>query len=167
MKSPLCQVPAAGNKNDPEFVSPHFSATKSGYYIDLAKSMADSMQFNLENGGGGNLIQRHENGAVTIGGQRYEKSLIVFPDKIVSDWPVDSLESLRMDNLKSIISAKPEVFLLGTGKTQIFPSMELMAELARNKRSVDVMDTAAACRTYNVLVSEFRQVVVALILPAG
>ena len=138
---------------------------KAGYYIDLAKSMADSMQFNLENGGGGNLIQRHESGAVTIGGQRYEKSLIVFPDKIVSDWPVNSVESLHMDNLESIISAKPEVFLLGTGETQIFPSKALMAELALNKRSVDVMDTAAACRTYNVLVSEFRQVVVALILP--
>lgn len=127
--------------------------------------MADSMQFNLESGGGGNLIQRHESGTVTIGGQRYEKSLIVFPDKIVSDWPVDGVATLRMEYLESILMAKPEVFLLGTGETQIFPSMELMAELALNKRSVDVMDTAAACRTYNVLVSEFRQVVVALILP--
>ena len=123
------------------------------------------MQFNLENGGG-HLIQRQESGAVTIGGQRYVKSLIIFPDKIIGDWPVESVGSLTTAALESIIAAQPEVFLLGTGDTQIFPSMALMAELARCKRSVDVMDTAAACRTYNVLASEFRQVVVALILPA-
>lgn len=129
--------------------------------------MADTMQFNLENGGGGHLIQRHENNAVTIEGRRYESSLIVFPDKIISDWSVDSIEALCIESLESVIGAKPEVFLLGTGDRQIFPSRALMVELARNKRSVDVMDTAAACRTYNVLVSEFRQVVVALILPAA
>ncbi len=123
------------------------------------------MQFNLENSGG-HLIQRYEGDAVTIGGQRYGKSLIVFPDRIVGDWPVDSVESLSTILLESIISARPEVFLLGTGDTQIFPSMALMAELASRQRSVEVMDTAAACRTYNVLASEFRRVVVALILPA-
>lgn len=123
------------------------------------------MQFNLEKGGNGNVIQRHTPGAVTIDNQCYQTSLIVFPDRIIDNWPISRVAALSIPALQVVIDAKPEVFLLGTGDTQIFPPIALLGELARINRSVDVMDTAAACRTYNVLVSEFRQVVVALILP--
>lgn len=123
------------------------------------------MQFNLEKSSSGNMIQHREKGTVTINGERYQNSIIVFPDKIIANWPVDNVSNLNITALQAIIEVKPEVFLLGTGDSQIFPPMSLRAELARINRSVDVMDTAAACRTYNVLVAEFRQVVVALILP--
>jgi uncharacterized protein len=57
-----------------------------------------------------------------------------------------------------------EVVLLGTGRQQRFPSMQLMAALSRKGIGLEPMDTAAACRTYNVLMSEDRRVAAALLL---
>ena len=129
--------------------------------------MADSMQFNLEKDSGGYLIQKYDEHSVTIDERCYDNSLIIFPDRIVDTWSIQTVESLTIESLQAVIDAKPEVFLLGTGRRQQFPPLSLMGELAKQQRSIDVMDMAAACRTYNVLASEFRQVVVALILPAA
>lgn len=125
------------------------------------------MQFNLEKGGDGYVIQNYRTGCVAIDGNQYTNSLIVFADRIIDNWPITSVDELTVDSLEEVIESQPEVFLLGTGDRQIFPPNALMVELARRQRSVDVMDSAAACRTYNVLASEFRQVAVALILPGN
>ena len=123
------------------------------------------MQFNLEKGGEGRLIQKYQSGVVWIDGTRYNNSLILMGDELIADWPVADLDTLEVAHLQPIIDASPDIFLLGTGDKQVFPDTSLMVALARCQRSVDVMDSAAACRTYNVLVSEFRRVAVALILP--
>ena len=123
------------------------------------------MQFNLEQGGGIKLIASYTASSVTIEDQHYQSSLILLGDRIVSDWAVESVENLTIDHLEPILEVDPEIFLLGTGDRQRFPSAELMKSLARRNRSVDVMDSGAACRTYNVLASEFRAVAAALIIP--
>ncbi|MEM7210126.1 MAG: MTH938/NDUFAF3 family protein [Pseudomonadota bacterium] len=126
--------------------------------------MADAVQFNLEKGAGSKLVEDYSTGRVTIDGQTYTESLVLLPDRVLENWPIASSADLHIALLEEAIAAEPEVLLLGTGKTQAFPSIELMKALAMKNRSMDVMDSAAACRTYNVLVSEFRQVVLALIM---
>ena len=123
------------------------------------------MQFNLEQGGGIKLISSYSESSVTVEDQCYQNSLILLGDRIVSEWAVESVENLTIELLEPVLAAGPEIFLLGTGDRQQFPNVELMKALAQRNRSVDVMDSGAACRTYNVLASEFRSVAAALILP--
>ena len=122
------------------------------------------MQFNLENDGGLTLIDRYTADSVTIRGETYCESVIVFPDRLIDNWQVRSLDALSVAALQPVIEARPEVILLGTGATQQFPDVTLLRELARHQVSIDVMDNGAGCRTYNVLASEFRAVALALIL---
>ncbi|MEM7292696.1 MAG: Mth938-like domain-containing protein [Pseudomonadota bacterium] len=122
------------------------------------------MQFNLERDSNLKLIDTYFDAGVKIDGQAYHSSLILFPDKLIENWPVQSVDDITAAHIEVIIEAAPEVFLLGTGARQVFPPMRLMESLARAGRSIDVMDTGAACRTYNVLASELRQVAVALII---
>ena len=122
------------------------------------------MQFNLEKSGGVKLIESYSDGSVTIEGRVHTTSLILMGDHVIDDWSVESVEDLTIEHLQSILQAGPEIFLLGTGNRQVFPSVRLMKELAQHQRSIDVMDIGAACRTYNVLASEFRTVAAALIL---
>jgi uncharacterized protein len=78
---------------------------------------------------------------------------------------VHTVEGLDRDALVPALAMSPEILILGTGERLQFPASALYAELAGRGIGLEVMDTAAACRTYNVLVNEDRPVVAALILP--
>jgi uncharacterized protein len=85
--------------------------------------------------------------------------------KLILDWPVSSVQSLDLGALAPALELQPEVLLLGTGKRIRFPESALFATLAARGIGLEVMSTAAACRTFNILVNEERPVVAALILP--
>jgi uncharacterized protein len=112
-----------------------------------------------------NAFTAYGNGYVAVNGVRYESSLIVMPDKIVEDWVVSSVEFLSQVNMETIASLNPELILLGTGDSLRFPDAALLARLIATGIGTEVMDSKAACRTYNILAEEGRNVAAALIMP--
>jgi len=93
----------------------------------------------------------------------YDSSIILSANQIIPDWPVKSIEDITEQRLEKVLDLQPEVVLIGTGARQVFlPPRQMMFFYSRNI-GVEVMTTEAACRTFNVLVSESRNAVAALI----
>ncbi len=121
------------------------------------------MKLQAERPQGQNAITAYGPGFVTINAQTYKHSLIVGHDRPPADWPPDSIETLCSEHLSGL-ERSCDVVLLGTGARQRFPLRPLLRPLLEKRIGVEVMDTAAACRTYNVLLAEGRAVVAALII---
>jgi uncharacterized protein len=121
------------------------------------------MKLHLTQAAGNNLITGYDNGWVEINKIRHTQSLIVMPDSIFEDWQATDFDSLTVDHFERIAELKPEVVLLGTGDKHRFIHPRLTAPLTALGVSVECMDTAAACRTYNILMAEGRHVAAALI----
>ncbi|MBS3744123.1 MAG: Mth938-like domain-containing protein [Wenzhouxiangellaceae bacterium] len=101
--------------------------------------------------------------AIQIVETRYDYSLILSPDQGVARWPVASVSELETDHLQPILAWQPDVVLLATGRRQRFPDRSIQIEMLRNNIGLEVMTLEAAARTFNVLASEDRRVVAALI----
>jgi uncharacterized protein len=99
-----------------------------------------------------------------VGEHRLHASCIVTADTLISEWAPASFTELTVAHLEQILALKPEVVLLGTGPTQRFPPAAIRAELTARGVGLEVMDLGAACRTFNILVQEERQVAAALFL---
>ena len=113
---------------------------------------------------GRNLFTGYGVGWIEVNRKRHESSLVVSGDRLVVDWPLRSVEEIGGDHLAAILELKPEIVLLGTGRTFIFPDRARLAPLYAARIGVEVMDTPAACRTYNILLGEGRNVVAALVV---
>jgi len=109
-------------------------------------------------------IQAYERDQITINERVYTQSLVLSPNSLIDSWPVNSVSQLETENLECIFELNPDVILLGTGEKQIFPDMHILGHFAQRGFGVEVMNTGALCRTYNILVAEDRQVVAAFIL---
>jgi uncharacterized protein len=112
-----------------------------------------------------NAFTAYGPGFVAVNSVRYESSLVVLPDRIVQDWNVQNFESLAQRDIDALALLKPELVLLGTGDRLRFPDSRLLSSLAAARIGAEVMDTRAACRTYNILAEEGRNVAAALIIP--
>ena len=112
-----------------------------------------------------NLISAWEPDAVRVGEEWLRGHLIVSAQHILLDWTVTTPETLCAQDLQPAIDLAPEIILLGTGNRLTLPDAQLMTELAAQGVGLEIMDTPAACRTYNVLVHEHRDVVAALFIP--
>ncbi|MBC7945266.1 MAG: Mth938-like domain-containing protein [Burkholderiales bacterium] len=122
------------------------------------------MKLDLSQREGKNFCTGYGEGFVLVNGQRFERSLIVLPERLIADWGLDSFESLSARDFDFLLSLQPEILLLGTGDRLRFPHPRLSASLVQANVGMEVMDTRAACRTYNVLVEEGRKVAAALLL---
>jgi uncharacterized protein len=122
------------------------------------------LKIEREQAEGRNLFTGYGEGYVAVNGKRHEASLVVSGDRLVTDWPARALDELKPDHLAAIVELKPEIVLLGTGARFSFPEPSLLAPLYKAGIGVEVMDTPAACRTYNILLGEGRNVVAALIV---
>jgi uncharacterized protein len=111
-----------------------------------------------------NLISAWEPDAVRVGKEWYRGHLILSSQRILSDWTVTAPDRLQANDLSAAIELDPEIILLGTGNHLALPDIDLMAELADQGIGLEIMDTPAACRTYNVLIHESRNVVAALFI---
>lgn len=92
----------------------------------------------------------------------YSKSLVLSADRLISDWPPQRFSGLEVGHLQAIFELQPELVLLGTGSRQHFPARAIMMEFYQRGIGIEVMSSAAACRTFNLLVAESRRVVAAL-----
>jgi len=113
---------------------------------------------------GQNMFTGYGAGHVMINHARYERSLIVLPDRIVEDWNANAFEDITAEHFDFLLSLQPEMVLFGTGATLRFPHPRLTRSLIQVGIGVEVMDTAAACRTYNILTAEGRRVAAALLI---
>jgi uncharacterized protein len=103
--------------------------------------------------------------AITIVDRPLTRSFVLAPDQVIEDWPVTNAAAFDEAAADTIAALKPEVVLLGTGEKQVFPPREALVSLLRRRIGVEVMDNAAASRTYNLLASEGRRAVAAFMLP--
>jgi uncharacterized protein len=111
-----------------------------------------------------NTITGYGEGYVMVNRQRFERSLVVLPERLLLDWPATSFEALAPEHLAVLAGLDREIILLGTGSRLRFPRPEIMQPLIRSGAGVEVMDVQAACRTYNILLAEERRVAAALLL---
>ncbi len=120
------------------------------------------MKLHLAQNPNQNLITGYGAGYVSVNGRLYERNLIVTPNEIVADWSMRA--ELDEAALAPAVQLAPQIILIGTGKTLRFPKPEVLKGLIAAKIGYEIMDTQAACRTYNILLEEGRKVAAALIL---
>ncbi len=89
---------------------------------------------------------------------------IIMPDKLIKDWTVNEASDLTEAHVQQLLELKPEVVLIGTGERLVWPKRALLAPLLSANIGYEIMDTAAACRTYNILSHEGRDVAAALMM---
>jgi len=111
-----------------------------------------------------NLILAVEQDRIRIGAQWFTGNLIVTADEIVSDWAPADAACVTVRDLAPALALEPELVIIGAGHGPATPDIDLMAELGARAIGLEFMQTAAACRTFNVLVHEGRRVAAALIL---
>ena len=111
-----------------------------------------------------NTITGYGIGYIEVNSKVYPHALIVQPEGEISPWPVSAFADLSSDNLASLCVFKPELIIIGSGKKQQFLKPELIKPLIQAKIGFEMMDSQAACRTYNILMNEGRQVLAAIIL---
>ena len=101
-------------------------------------------------------IRHVERGKISIGNDVFEQTLALTIDSIIRDWPNIEIAALEIAHFEAILAADPDVVILGTGWQPAFAPRELTFAMARRGTGFEVMDTPAACRTFNVLLSEGR-----------
>src|SRR5262245_18381806 len=121
------------------------------------------MKLHLAQQAGLQLFTGYGAGYVAVNNVRYERGVLVTP-QAVSEWTAGSFAALGPADFQFIDALKPEVVILGTGARQRFPGRELAPVLAAAGVGIEVMDSRAACRTYNILAAEGRKVVAAILL---
>lgn len=114
---------------------------------------------------GRQLIESYGNGGFKISGRRFAGSVVVFPER-VAPWPGAAVEAVTASALQVLLAplaAPLQYLVIGCGRTFVAPPPALIAELRLAGIAAEWMDTGAACRTYNVLLYEGRDVAAALI----
>ena len=115
------------------------------------------MKFTRESSGT-TLVRSVSAAGIQIGNELHEHTIGLVADTVVDDWGDKSVVALEEADLERLLAHDPEVVILGTGSSNVFPPRELVFAMARRQVGLEVMDTAAAARTYNVLASEGRRV---------
>lgn len=116
---------------------------------------------------GVNMLSRHEPGRVWVGTTPFEGSVLVPWQGEVQPWAVDAFGALTAAHFERAAALAPELVVFGSGARLRFPPPALMRALIERRIGFETMDTAAACRTYNVLVSEGRRVLAALLVESA
>lgn len=120
------------------------------------------MQFQLNTDESINLIHSYENAQIRIGDEHFTGGVIVTPEHC-QDLDLNTLSELNAEHFEMLLQHRPEMVILGTGATQIFPDFALSKSLVENQVGLEVMNSSAGCRTYNVLAGDGRKVVALLI----
>ena len=129
------------------------------------------MEFNQERPIRANYIRRYvPNESFLIDKNLYSKNILLFQDNVTENWlEINNnilANNLTKDHFKCILElkSKPEILILGTGEKQIFPKHSALEDLIQNQIACEIMNTHAACRTFNILQQENRNVMAALML---
>ena len=125
------------------------------------------MDLSLDRPGDYLFVRRVGKDSITVVDREFTRSLVLSPVRAIENWPVAHARELDAGHVDAILELNPEVVILGTGERQVFPAPAFMAGFLRQGIGIEVMDNAAAARTYDLLAGESRRVVAAFILPNG
>ena len=96
---------------------------------------------------------------ILINDRLFQQSLLLSPTALISDWKPNEIKLLTAEDLEPFYELGAEVILLGTGQKQQFPNTDVLKQLANMQIGFEIMDTQAACRTFNIIMAEGRNVV--------
>lgn len=122
------------------------------------------MQLNLERPDYLYFLRGADGASALVNDRRLTRSFVVAPNTLVEDWTVANAGSMTPADLDALLDLNPELIVLGTGATQIFPPAAVMAACLQRGIGIEVMTNAAAARTYSVLAGEGRRVVAGFVL---
>jgi len=122
------------------------------------------MKFAQDSQDEGYVITAYSEDGVNINGKAFNQSLIITTTKLDENWDIESISALQPSHMNQVLAFEPELIIIGTGNKLIFPAVDAYSNIIQRGIGVDFMDTRAACRTYNILMSEGRHVVAGLIL---
>ena len=117
------------------------------------------MQLNLERPDYQYYLRGADGDSALVNDRRLRASFVIAPEALVEDWPVHDARSMAPSDLDTLLGLRPELLVLGTGATQVFPPALVMAACLQRGIGLEVMTNAAAARTYSVLAGEGRRVV--------
>lgn len=147
----------------PKPPEPGKSAAGPGEPPNRQPPRAATMKLHLDKSAQYNTITRYDAHHVQVGETRYESPLVVMPERIDADWHTGGFDSLDEAAFARLAGLGCEILILGTGMRQRFPQPRLMRALVEAGIGLEVMDLGSACRTYNILVAEHRNVAAALV----
>ena len=119
------------------------------------------MKFTLENIAAVS-VRSVANGQFSIGDDKLSGTVALSTDGVIDDWPEVAVADLGIEALAPLLALQPELIVVGTGSRQELPGRDLIFAMARANVGLEMMDTAAAARTFNVLISEGRSVAAVL-----
>ena len=122
------------------------------------------MKLHLNTSTARKIFTAHGEGYVSVSGERFAPPIAVTPEQVLTDWQPQGFDALDESHFACFLALKPEILLLGTGAQQRFAHPRLYRQLTDAGIAVECMNTAAACRTYNILMAEDRKVVAAILL---
>lgn len=110
-----------------------------------------------------NAIRSYTDAEITIDATVYQQSVIISRDTIISEWPVHFVQELNEKNLEDLLKLEPEVIIVGHQQSGVYIPIPVMQYLSKQRIGIECMSIGAASRTFNVLLSEQRSVVAAII----
>lgn len=110
------------------------------------------------------IIRAYAPGRINVNDVLIRQSFILAPNRLIENWPPRQFPDITLEHLQTALELEPEILIIGTGTELHFPAAAIVADIQRRGIGLEILDTAAACRTYNVLVSENRNVVAALLM---
>lgn len=122
------------------------------------------MSLHLDENSASYQIRAYQPGLIQVNDRTFSCSIIITPEKLINTWSPQCIDELKREDLETVIALCPAILLIGTGHTLQFPDLEIYGDLINYGIGVEIMNTHAACRTYNVLTSEGRSVAAALII---
>ncbi len=125
------------------------------------------MDLSLDRPEGYLFVRRTDAHSITLIDRELASSFLLAPDRVIEHWAVDAADMLDADHVEALLALQPELVILGTGEKQIFPAAAFLAGFLRKGVGIEVMDNAAAARTYNLLAGEGRRVIAGFILPSA
>ncbi len=125
------------------------------------------MKFSEDKIDQGYYVTAYDEGMVMVSGVPKTSSFIIALEQLIEDWAPTHIDELSAQHMQPLLELEPELVLIGTGKSLKFPAIEHYACLIQQNIGVEIMDSAAACRTYNILLNEGRKVAAGIIIGAG
>ena len=112
---------------------------------------------------GVNLVHSFRSGKFNINNTQYKQSIIVSADNVIENWKPQYFNQLTIQDFELLASFDAEIVILGTGEKLRYPSSDLLEPLRKQKSGFEIMNTEAACRTYNILIGDGRNAIAALL----
>ncbi len=111
------------------------------------------------------FVKAHTDQSIVLNTSTHENSIVISPEKIInSHWDCKDIKSISEDQLIEIFKIPADAYLIGTGEKQLFPDMKIYQFCQLQNKAVDFMNSPAACRTFNMLASEGRSIIAAIII---